>query len=371
MCCVHHPPNACSKHSEKLKHISSTDVTVKRPADGTYKWFEETDTTIPKDKRRHPCYTRSEGDRRFWVCSEKMKERGGFVPLPPNKKTGRHYWYDHYRVLRTQTPWRVPVMFGRMPQRPHSQSSSEDRGKYALFLMMLFRPWRRPQQDVVSWAGPSAHSASCVEDFWDALFVSFLQWRREVIVAASPFFDRASPPKVEPQFNTETWWSCMTYLRLLNMELVLSSRKSDGCAGPATVLGLPVEEADNPSDCDVVSDASTDDGKGAALDTHPGGDVLGEESAEDPDPDTSGSYPKVMGMRCPPLPHASELQEWLGLPHNLGRPSAESRYAGEYVTRTRETSIDVSHACVAEKCVSPDVRGEASCGISWGLRPLI
>ena len=163
----------------------------------------------------------------------------------------------------------------------------------------------------------------------------------------------------------------MTYLRLLNMELVLSSRKSDGGACPATVLGLPVEEAENHSDCDVVSDASTDDGKGAALNTHPGGDALGEESAEDPDPETSGSYPKVMGMRCPPLPHASELQEWLGLPHNLGRPSAESRYAGEYVTRTRETSIDVSHACVDQKCVSQDVRGEALCGMSWSLHPSI
>lgn len=338
---------------------SSTDVSVKRPADGTYNWFEETDPAIPESKRRHPCYARSTGDRRFWVCSTKVKERGGFVPLPLKKESGHHCWYDHYRVLRTHTPWRVPVMYGRMPRRPDSQSSSEDRGKYALFLMMLFRPWRRPDADVVAWAGPCALSLTCIEDFWDALFVGFLQWRREVIDKASPFFCRDNPSKPDPPFNTENWWTCMTYLRLLNMELVLSSRKSDGCAMPGTLLGLPIEEIEKPGDGDGASDVSMDDGMDAAVDTHKDEDVMGAENAEDEEPDASGSYPRVVGLRCPPLPHASELQEWLGLPQNLGRPSAEARYAGEFVARTQETCLDVSHACTADGCVRPDGRTDA------------
>ena len=160
----------------------------------------------------------------------------------------------------------------------------------------------------------------------------------------------------------------MTYLRLLNMELVLSSRRSDGCAGSATVLGLPIEEAENPGHCEGASDVSSDDGMGAALDTHRDADAMGEENAEDRDPDISGSYPKVIGLRCPPLPHASELQEWLGLPQNLGRPSAESRYAGEFVSRTRDTCLDVSHACITDGCVRPDGRHEVLCGVSWGPR---
>ena len=34
------------------------------------------------------------------------------------------------------------MLFGRMPRKPEESSDSEEKGKFGLFLMLLFRPWR-------------------------------------------------------------------------------------------------------------------------------------------------------------------------------------------------------------------------------------
>ncbi|MCS5701309.1 MAG: hypothetical protein NZ847_01555, partial [Acidobacteria bacterium] len=59
--------------------------------------------------------------------------------------------YDHYRVLRLTTPWRLPVLFGRMPPNPQSDSTAHDKARYAMFMMMMLRPWRSPERDFGQW----------------------------------------------------------------------------------------------------------------------------------------------------------------------------------------------------------------------------
>ena len=56
--------------------------------------------------------------------------------------------YGFYHRLRTHEAWRVPVFHGRLPRLPHADAPPRERGCYAAFLMLLFRPHRR-YQDVI------------------------------------------------------------------------------------------------------------------------------------------------------------------------------------------------------------------------------
>lgn len=97
--------------------------------------------------------------------------------------------YNHYRTIRTQKPWRVPILNGRRPKLPDETSTADDKGRYAIFMMMLFRPWRDLDDSVDMWAGEALRSWK-IDEIWDALFVEYLCWRRlEIIHVAWPFFD--------------------------------------------------------------------------------------------------------------------------------------------------------------------------------------
>ena len=50
--------------------------------------------------------------------------------------------YDFYVRLLTSTAWRVPVVSGKLPREPPEDAQTKEKGIYALFLMMLFRPHR-------------------------------------------------------------------------------------------------------------------------------------------------------------------------------------------------------------------------------------
>ena len=53
----------------------------------------------------------------------------------------RHiFGYDNYVHLRTDTPWRVPILYGKRPKLPDATATEQEKGLYALFLMLLFRP---------------------------------------------------------------------------------------------------------------------------------------------------------------------------------------------------------------------------------------
>ena len=99
--------------------------------------------------------------------------------------------YDHYRVLRLHKAWRVPVLCGKMPSCPVSESNACDHGRYALFLMMLFRPWRSPFSDVSSWLNNfDGEENQDADSYWMAIYDEYVRWRTEEIVEiAEPFFN--------------------------------------------------------------------------------------------------------------------------------------------------------------------------------------
>ena len=71
-------------------------------------------------------------------------------------------------------------------------STPEDRGRYAVFMMMMFRPWRDLEQTIATWAQHAWQSREC-NQVWEALFAEFLRWRHTLIKEATPYYDAALP----------------------------------------------------------------------------------------------------------------------------------------------------------------------------------
>jgi hypothetical protein len=217
------------------------------PGDGTWNWYEERDSSGGV-VGRHPCYQYRWTDERYWVKSRKVRDSTGtFVALRGQDLCV----YDHYRVLRTSKPWRIPILFGKMPSKPHADSTLVEKFNYAAFMMYLFRPWRRPVEDMAKWASPA--QSSDADEMHESIYTEYTRW-----FAYSGAVSRAD----WPGYNTAEWWACMVYPRLLNFELILSRRvemKGVKPFQPDSIDGFPTVVDDKDS---VDSDADTGAGKG-------------------------------------------------------------------------------------------------------------
>ena len=144
------------------------------PADGTYQWYERRGPDGTTVTERHSCYKHSENDDRYIIRSRTVRdENHKCVPLVDSSTGEVLRRYDHYRMLRTQTAWSVPMLLGKLPRRPEESDSAEDQGRYAVFVMMLFRPWRDLKETVRAWAGCGQLIGVEPEVLWMALFHEF------------------------------------------------------------------------------------------------------------------------------------------------------------------------------------------------------
>ena len=99
---------------------------------------------------------------------------------------------------------------------------------------------------IASWLttfnGEEMHGA---DDYWMAIYKEYLRWRaKEIVEVAEPFVNRCSTAQSPPSFTHEqpTWWACLVYQRMSNLELVLSRKKSVKDATPQNIAGIPIEE---------------------------------------------------------------------------------------------------------------------------------
>ena len=76
--------------------------------------------------------------------------------------------YDFYVHLRTFTAWRVPLFHGRLPRRPPEDAQPKDKGIYALFLMLFFRP-HRDFSDIVRVATRNVAKRDAEDEIWIAI----------------------------------------------------------------------------------------------------------------------------------------------------------------------------------------------------------
>ncbi len=337
---------------------AATDVSTQKIRDGTYQWYEKPAAHGASTVSRHPCYAQSEDTPSLWVRSRLIKDRRGqFVRLPRSNEEGHYCYYNHYRILRTEKPWKVPILYGAIPRLTGASTTAQDRGRYAIFMMLLFRPWRDKDEAVQSWAGACFRRGN-IEDIWNGIFLSFLAWRRELIDTAWPYYDRSRHDLEFPSFQTNSlvWWACVVYPRLLSMELFLSRRSRSSASDSVQLLGLPVEEIERPKgDAEVEAcsgNEDEDEGDGA---DH--GDREGvTPDTQQPVPGQAPSvYPPVVGVRCGVLPPELRLHDAMASPCNLGRRSAESHYAAEYLARTQEAALDAASIDRHQGCVVSDV----------------
>ena len=152
----------------------------------------------------------------------------------------RHYPY--FIRLRTESAWRVPLLFGRLPRKPEDGSSSEEKGRYGLFMMLLFRPWRGPNEVDFVVATLRRGSRRLTEaDAWERIYGEYFSWREtEVDGRASRYLPGVSDPPIDkPKFDSPEWWACMTRRRLRHLELVLSKYNRLGDEKPLDLDMLP------------------------------------------------------------------------------------------------------------------------------------
>ena len=139
----------------------------------------------------------------------------------PLKKNGKNlHYYRYYPKLRTTKSWVVPTLYGRMPKKPASDADDEEKGKYALFVMLLFRPWRGVHVPDFLHRVLCGGSGMPLPVAWRLIYAEYMRWRRDDIDnVAQPYLQRASPVGAQPPYDSRDWWACMTALRLRNLDI--------------------------------------------------------------------------------------------------------------------------------------------------------
>ena len=104
-----------------------------------------------------------------------MSQRMKVIPLRDAAQEPLHR-YAFYVHLLTKTPWRVPVLHGRLPRVPDANAKSSEKGLYGLFLMMLFRCHRRPADLIDIALGKGFEGTE--EEAWIQVSEEFDRWRK-------------------------------------------------------------------------------------------------------------------------------------------------------------------------------------------------
>ena len=185
-----------------LYFFSAACCPVLGEGSASLQWYVYSDPSNGSLKR-HPNYM--QGKR---VMSLRMPG----IPLQ-DPTTGEELYYYPYNIgLRTSIAWLIPNLLGRLPSKPDVKNSTcVDKGSYALFIMLLFRPRRfGASLDYLETVLHTQHARSLPEDaVWLLVYGEYLRWRKDDIDAvAAPFLEKStSPSPLMPRFDTTEWWA--------------------------------------------------------------------------------------------------------------------------------------------------------------------
>ena len=229
----------CLEHFPLYFFIAGTDTVTAQPAPGgALPWPLLHDDS--GELRRHPCYERRYADDRYLVRSATVRDETGTFAVLTDPATGLPLrYYDHYRKLRVDTPWRVPELLGYVPRKPTDGDPPELAGRYALYVLLLFRPWRNVRAALASWTGLSTATCVSTTDVWTALTLEYERWREELRALAAQVSASPKPPR----YNSAQWWALLTYDKVRNFELTAISKSSGARQRPTDAAGnlLPTE----------------------------------------------------------------------------------------------------------------------------------
>jgi hypothetical protein len=166
---------------------------------------------------------------------------------------------DHFRQLRLHKAWSIPQFAGAMPHTPDVDSPPEEKAKWALFTMFLFRPWRRPLADARAWCKLDGCDLD-VDAGYAAIWTEYERWMQEDIEAvAAPCYSGNLVPSEWPKFsNTDPkWWPCMVSPRLRQWRF--AQQRVQDIPSRTSVGAVPIVSDTDGSQ--TGEDASGDDGK--------------------------------------------------------------------------------------------------------------
>ena len=80
----------------------------------------------------------------------------------------------YYCGVRVGQVWCVPIILGRYPKTPSAESTVEDKGRFALFMLLLFKPWRDLKKDLFCCLPRDPER--CEQNPWQLLYDLFQKW---------------------------------------------------------------------------------------------------------------------------------------------------------------------------------------------------
>ena len=178
-----------------------------------------------------------------------LDEQG--CPFLTNKDRSKPIYYC--RII-THQAWGVPSILAHFPKTPTDTSSSAEKGYFALFMLLLFHPWRHLQTDLLA---PAFGSDELPADPWEALYAYFEKWRARQgaleteVKQQYSHFDLAptqamAKPLLEENgsvpWQSEQYWAarCMPVLRTMTQ----SFRRRKDTTGDIPTHWLPPDDAD-------------------------------------------------------------------------------------------------------------------------------
>ena len=313
----------------------SACVPVKEAGSGSLPWMAYPVGSSGK-VRRHPAYSQFGKV----VMSSKLPT----IPLRDPETGDVLHEYPYFLKLLVGEPWRVPLIYGKIPVTPAKSSTDEEKGKHALYMMLLFRPWREYERIDFLNRIPIRHDqCGPASSVWKMVSDEYVRWRADEIDSiAAPYLSRRQDhPRTTPKFDSQTWWSCMISLRLRNIELVASHHRSGQFDAPNDISTLPEvfdtfpphsadhrdEAADAPDDRGEESGCVRDSFWDAPITT-----VLEEDPESTDLAGRTGkrSYSHAALTRCTPFSENQTMHDFLSMDIQERNTSPENRYLNSY-----------------------------------------
>ena len=263
--------------------------------------------------------------------------------------------------------WRVLVICGKLPRAPDVAATASEKGVYALFLFLLFKPYRSIE-DLVESLLPADVTVGTVDDAWLQIYEGFLRWRRNLDeVASSCKVAACTHGSSSPPFDSVEWWSCMTSEKIRNYDVLQPAHTDEALQAPTNLTSLP-EYVNVPADTSLGSEADnvqgkegTDEGSESEDMSERGKEVddscvlsgdVGLRSSET----RSSRRQDVVARHCGELLESQRVEEFHYPPAKVHARNAEGRYWKEFESQVSQ----VFPSLVGEQL-------ESVSEVSWGI----
>lgn len=292
------------------------------------------------------------GERRQGSFETEPFRSRAFPELPLLNSSHRPIFKYAYHVqLRTEKNWREPILHAKLPRLPDLHATPEEKGTYALFLMLLFRPHRDVSEIArASKVGQAASPQTCSKDksddaAWTAVYDEFVRWRTHEIdaIAATYFKKSQSETLPEPRlhFNREnpgrrTWWACMISEKLRSYDTASRLHKVEASLPPQDLAALPVyeytmsdEAGHTPPPPDLNQSNDESQGSRHGLPSEDEDRIQGPEATKQRCAPTS----TPLASHCGNLPAGYSLEHFHAPPSKVHARNAEGRYWQEFASQ--------------------------------------